>query len=830
MVHRRQLLLSFAGLGATLGQPWPIALAQSANPTMHIVLLAHGAGVSAETRAAAGAAFSARGLPFALSLGPGSPPGEDVGEPLVWSDEGIDTRAYFQSRLISAARAELVAARAYAAPPVLSLAAPDPGGALRLGGMRASGLRNIVLVPAETSPAWIESHPSQITVSRGGHVARAAEAEAAAAYLEAIAFGSGAVHAGLFVDLDGAAGAVQDLADMLAEIVAADVEAGRITPILPVELGPRRSFTFQRLIGLRLDPPRASQATEADRAALAALTQALDEARIGYSIARDNPDALGPGDCLRLDAGALDKTDALQALDCVAARGGSDAFARQLAERGVGAATGLAPAGFIGLDGNGLQHLGPEYRAAGWNDLDRINESLGFSEEPVIALDISGLSLPVHRNAALAALRRIAALPGTRIVDLERFARETLNPSSLFRTMRETRRAATRIAPVARPPLTQDARAALFKDARRAWRFFEVATRESSGLPAATVQFTPGGEPETRFEKLTQWDVGSAIQAHVAARKLDILSAEDFADWRALLLASLGAATLPAPRLPRDIFETADPARGGRDFNICDTARLLSALSALDRLSPGGDREVRALVAGWDLAGVLIDGLPHLLERGAMVENSNNHCTSYIARSFARWGLRAVSQYDAYYKGDTETDRRMHLLARIADIGPLGAEPLLMEALEFGLDAPNRYLRDVLFAAQIAETEKSGRLMAPSEGPMNREPWFSFQGLRVEFLGDARWGVMVPGGGPETRTEAFRISSRMLSTKAAFLWAAAHPHPYSDRLLGYARAHASQQVGFASGIYLDGDRPTEGYTDINTNGVILQAVARLLGR
>jgi len=281
MFHRRQILKGFAALGATLGQPWPAALAQSANPTMHVVLLAHHAGVTAETRAAAGAAFSARGLPFALSLGPGSPQGKDGGEPLVWRDEGIEARAYFQSRLMSAARADLIAARGNTAPPVLSLAAPDPGGALSLGGLRATGLRNLVLVPVETSPAWIESHPSQITVSRGGHVARVGEIAAAEAYLEAITLGSGAIHAGLFVDLDGPAGAVQDLADILAEIVADHVKAGRVTPILPVELGPRRSLTFQRLIGLRLDPPAATQATAADRAALAALTQALDEAGIG---------------------------------------------------------------------------------------------------------------------------------------------------------------------------------------------------------------------------------------------------------------------------------------------------------------------------------------------------------------------------------------------------------------------------------------------------------------------------------------------------------------------------------------------------------------------
>jgi len=831
MVRRRQILKGFAGLGATLVQPWPAALAQPANPTMHIVLLAHAEGVRAESHIAAGAAFSARGLPFAQTLSPVSPLGQDGGEPLLWTADKLAVRTYFQTRALSAARAELIAARGVSGDPVLSVATTDPGGALSLAGFRAAGLRNLVLVPSETSPAWIEVHPAQITVSRGGHIAQADALDAAQTYLESVGFGTGATHVALFVDLDGPTDAVRNLSEALAEMVAEHIESGLATPILPVELGPRRSFSFQRLIGLRLDPPPTTQATDADRAALAALTEALDEARIGYSITSDSPDSIGPGDCVRIDAAMPPgKLDALQGLDCIAAQNADAALASRIAELGVGTATGLAPASFVGLDGNGLQHLGPVYRAAEWGDLDRINAGLGLSEEPVIALDTSVLTLPVHRNTTLAALRRIAARPGTRIVDLERLAQETLSPSPLFRTMRDTRRAAPQIVPSPRATITNAACAELMDDARRAWRFFEVTTQDRSGLPAATVQLDANGEAVAMFEQLTQWDAGSAIFAHVAALKLGLIEPETFADWRTRLLVSLKAATLPERHLPRDVFDTANPVLGGRGFNICDAARLLSALNALDRLTPEGDSDVRALVAGWDLADMLPDGVPHSIERGVMVDSSNSHCTDYIARSFALWDLRAVSEYDAYHRGETETDRRMHLLARIADIGPLGAEPMLMEALELGLDAPGRYLRDVLFAAQIAETEKSGRLMAPSEAPMERAPWFSYQGLRVEFQGDARWGVMVPGGGPETQTEAFRISARTFSSKAAFLWAAAHPHPYSDRLLGYAREHARLPVGFASGIYLDGNRPTEGYTDINTNGVILQAIAVLLGR
>ena len=76
------------------------------------------------------------------------------------------------------------------------------------------------------------------------------------------------------------------------------------------------------------------------------------------------------------------------------------------------------------------------------------------------------------------------------------------------------------------------------------------------------------------------------------------------------------------------------------------------------------------------------------------------------------------------------------------------------------------------------------------------------------------------------RTAGFAYANRMLSTKAAFLWDAVRPGELSHKLLERAvRDTALPNLGFAVGIYKSTDQPTFGYSGMNTNGIILEAIA-----
>lgn len=843
VLDRRQLFQT-AGIAVTAAAlPWRTARAQTGAlvpPTLVVMLIDRGTdGTSAVARDAALAALAARGLPAGLaSVRAASPPRQTPGptlEPALWDDSAVTLPRYFQARTLSEKRAAWGAIPASGRPP-LALVAPDPIEALTLSGLSPAGVRCAFLVPDASAPSWIESHPARVVAARGGHLARIDEAtgadaafDAAQAYLQEAAGDPKQTHATLYLDLKGPPDAVAALAESLAAEIDSRVQLGHLVPLAPGEIGARHAQGFERVIGLRLDPPSGGRA---DDPALTGLVAALEEAGIAFSVARDDPASLGPADCWRTTASALRAEgvpDPVRGHVCALIAPPDPAAAPLLAAAGIEAAMGAGDHGFRGLDGNALLHLDPVIEAASAEEIDALPARLGLCEDAVLAIDTGALALPVRRNTVLAALRRIGALAGTRIVDLAEFTRLVGARDPVLATLHRTRAMAQEIG--ARTEDTRRAadRAALMADARRAWAYFEAVTHENTGLPDTTVAFEPDGTPGSRNEMLTQWDTGSAILGWIAALRLGIIDRERFDAWSRKAIAALATTTLPQPRLPRAIFYAGAPWRGSADFNICDAGRLLVALKALDNMTPGGNPELRALVAGWDLAEMVIDGVPHSREAGVPVAGPDAHCTGYIKRALALWGITATSQYDVYHLGQTEADAAMALLDEAARIGTLGAEPLLQEALELGYDAPGRVLRDVLLAEQIATWRATGTLIAPSEGPIDRPPWFTYQGLRIDREGPARWDVFTLTPGGDTPTEAFRTAARMLTCKAPFLWAAAHPHPYCDQLVAHVRERGQMVSGYVSGIYSETDAPTVDYGDVNTNGVILEAVAALLG-
>lgn len=843
LLNRRHLFLTTAGGIGVVASGWPNPLAAQAltPPTLTVFLLERGRSpVAPTTRSAALSAFARRALPLGYAHPSDSkitalPNLAWMPEPALWHQTAVTMSRYFQARTLYEACTSMAASRPDKRPPNVLLA-PDTGQPLALSGLSPTGLRCAFLVPQASSPAWIESHPARIVAARGGHLVRLDETTsaqtalaAAQVYLDDAAGDPKQLHATLYLDLAGPPEAVAALAEALAEDIAERDRNGYLIPLAPGELAARHARGSERLIGLRLDPPVG---TATDDPALTAFSNALDDAGLSYSIARDDPNALRPADTYRIDPVAARTTgipDAARGWHTATVAPRDAAVAPILSGAGIVAATGAGPDGLRGLDSNALLHLGPEIAVNTVAEIGALPDQLALCEDVVLTIDTRAAGVPAYRNALVQALRALAAVPGLRIVDLAEFTRLVGASDPIADTLHRTRAMAPEIAPRDQGAPSPEERAALINDARRAWSYFATVTHEETGLPDTTVAFEPDGTPGSSLDMLTQWDTGSALFGWIAARALGFISRAQFHAWSDKVIAALAATTLPEPRLPRAMFHAGAPWRGTGDYNICDVARLLTALKALERWRPEGDTAVRDLVAGWDLAATVIDGVPHSLDRGTLRTAADTHCTSYIKRGFALWGIEARSRYDVYYRGATEADASMHLLELVADIGTLGAEPLLMEALEFGADAPGRVLIDVLMAAQIDEWRTSGHLIAPSEGPLDRPPWFSYQGLRLDRSGPDRWDVITLTPDGATHTAAFRAATRMVTSKAPFLWAAAHPHGYCDKLLAYVRAHGQGAKGFVSGIYAATDTPTLNYADVNTNGVILEAIVARLG-
>ncbi len=360
-------------------------------------------------------------------------------------------------------------------------------------------------------------------------------------------------------------------------------------------------------------------------------------------------------------------------------------------------------------------------------------------------------------------------------------------------------------------------------DAALAWRFFAQHSNEKTGMGAGTVQ--KSGSSLISFQQATLWDLGSQVQGIVAAREIGLIDTEEAGARITAIFDHVPVQTIDGLRLPPLFLATDSGVALRRGFDLCDSARMLIALASARDAGLVSEAYASEFFESWDIAATLRDGRPFDHKGGGWVEAFQNHCTPYVRRGLADWGIEVASPYPQPDGGDN-ADFCMRLLHSVAFIGHYATEPLLLEATELGHSAASRCLGEVLFDAQISSFETTGRLKCVSEISLHEAPWFTYQGLRVDLPGEQGWVIKAPNPDPAYATDVFRAKVEAISAKAAYLWAAHYPHPYSQRLVSLVREKARiEGSGFSVGVFTGSGEPVPGYTDINTNGVILSAIA-----
>lgn len=439
--------------------------------------------------------------------------------------------------------------------------------------------------------------------------------------------------------------------------------------------------------------------------------------------------------------------------------------------------------------------------------------------DAVLSIGPQDYATPAALSATLDTLRGLRADTATRLVDLPTLQQATVTADPVLDLLRASRR--TAVEPPDPDPITAEDWMA---DARQAWTFFERFSNPDTGLciDMADVQ----GDDQWLHRELTMWDLGSLIAAVLAAHELGLLPDADFIARADHLVRALPVTEIAGRLLPSEVISTDTGRSLSYDFNACDTGRLLSVLRDLDA-HPLTRGLAEATTRRWDLGTVIVEGRIHSVVNGALVDRFRSHCAHYTARAFRDRGFAAASPYEVPDQG-LQTDREMRLLQALDGMGALGAEPLLFEALEMGMSEPSSLLASVLFSAQRHEFETTGTLHCASEAALNREPWFSYQGLNLTPVGD-RWIVNVPSNDARFNTPDFRKEIALVNTKAAYLWAAYRPGPYSTQLARHVRTRARLDgLGFAPGVFAATGETMPGYTDVNTNGVVLEAIAFIL--
>jgi hypothetical protein len=455
-------------------------------------------------------------------------------------------------------------------------------------------------------------------------------------------------------------------------------------------------------------------------------------------------------------------------------------------------------------------------------DVSRMSMTVAAGSDCVIAISDKILRNGRQRKLIKQAVSEIANDGFSKVKILPEYIRDIVPYGPYITHFRRTQSQQHRAVTKSEDRQTLD-RERLMEDARVAWTYFGRWTNTKTGLCPATVNFSEGGV--RLHEAVTMWDVGSQINALIAAVDLELITPAKFRRSIRAIIPNIAGRRSQGRLLPQGWIATDKFKWGNKNFDGCDAGRLLAALYNLDT-HPHAKEMAAQTVSAWDLRDTVKDGIVYSVEEGKLASTFRSHCAHYAAWAFRTWGIEVRSPYEVF-QGKSTSDGQMALLEVCGDIGPMGAEPLLLEALELGMSQESAYLAEVLFAAQLEEYEHSGKLTCVSEGPIDRSPWFTYQGLQFDAPGRV-WATDTVEGLAEHRSEAFRAKNLVISSKAAYLWAAYKDHPYCETLVRFVRERAITKSGFASSIYQNTGEPTATYADINTNAIILQSIAHKL--
>lgn len=596
-------------------------------------------------------------------------------------------------------------------------------------------------------------------------------------------------------DLDG--DAVARAAEMAVAQIVAALRRRDLRPSLARDYFLSGGAQVPRDIALLLDGPDADGHIDAFAMALA--TRKLPFSRM--------TSAAIPGDCAEASSSAV----ALRA-DCIVVSG---------------AALPSESAATVVVGPEEVNGLGPDVRMHfGLLDgkaVERLDRLTLAESDLVLRIGVQDVVSEPVRARLLRRLEDGQNLGHVRLHDVPGLRDRVMVSDPVIRrywSLRRRRRSDPVVA--SRPDAAERAR--LMDDAALAWSYFERHIYPETGLAAGTVFAAPGGRVNS---EITLWDVASQINALMAATDLRLLNRQVAADMIMTAVGSLPTEQLDGGTLPPSNFSAQTLRTTVAGFDSCDAGRLGIALSrAVSRGFVAG-ADVLATVKDWTLGQAVRTGWHFSNRNGRWQDTSQSHCTDYIVPGYAFLAQQVVPHFSG---GDDSAETEIITLYQAAALGAISTEPYALGAIELGMDGPTRLILDALFDAQLGWFEETGLLRCVSEAPINREPWFIYSGLRLDIDGPDAWVIGTITRDNAALSEDLDSASEIISSKAAYLWRAVHPHSYSDRLVDIVRENARiPGYGFSVGVYADTLSPMPNYTDINTNGIILAAISNILG-
>lgn len=744
---------------------------------------------------------------------------------------------YFRMRRASDARAAFCALLnnddAGCMSGALTIATDMPEGAVdEINGVRASGFRNLLLLPHKAGKAGYWEIETDVLQFYGGQPIY--ESLDKGVVDTALRQGFEDEVLVVYLALEGA-GSDQDaflMGAVVGDALLLKNSSGDIYSSLPTDMHLRSGTGYGRLIGLQVeggDTPDMVDFTRQLRLAGLPFTRVvpLDFVPMRNGVVAEY--------CLELpaDEGDLHAVAvALKALDtwCVSVETQTPEAIRLATSVGAKVLSLSSGRGaFGGIDKNGIFHAPVAFSFAGATRVRTAEDArsdlltaIGSQNDAVITVTPAALSDPSARKAIVGALSGLVATGESKVRSLAGL-RQTVAAGEQKYDLLKSANLQRALAVGEARALDETATQKLMQDAKVAWHFFEKLTNEKTGLVPGTVWMD--GDESSFYPYATMWDVGTLVLAFVSAHMLGLIDDAELKVRAEKMLAHMPLNTVNGLLLPQASASVSGRAPLKIGFDSTDAGRLLISLKVLEAYVDY-DLGIAAMVGEWDLGKTILNGQLRGIVNGHFTSPMDSAYAHYAARGFALWGFDVKSPH-VTGNASWDFDAAMGTLTNAAFNGPISTEPHVLEEIEMGYSEAAKTIADVLYTAQLAEHESTGELVCVSEGPLDREPWFTYQGFQIGA--DEPWTVKTIDTSARYKTAGFQRAVEMVSTKAAFLWLAARPQDYSQLLVDHVREVASfEDLGFASGVFTATGLPTAHYSDINTNGIILQSIAYIL--
>lgn len=484
-----------------------------------------------------------------------------------------------------------------------------------------------------------------------------------------------------------------------------------------------------------------------------------------------------------------------------------------------------------GLDHRGLLHASNTIMSEqSWNEnapyheMRQMLDLFGKDDDAVFSIHPQTADTPEKRQLIMDTLKALSSQRGTKLVNFAEYYK-AVAPSFTKADQIRNARAEVRVRDF--QATANDNESALKEDAALAWSYFDWGAKKFHGMVPATSWMENGQQQGYPFT--TMWDAGTYILAAVSAHRLGIIDQEKFEKTINTILTFLGASSFRyaganLPQAERSLASQADQREG---FDSADTGRLLISLKILSEYGYG-KFPVQRLVASWDFGPVLKNGEMHVVSgKGKLASSQNGSYAGYASRGYNLWGheLKPVFETQDPVRN---MDDAVLALAEIQRRGRIATEPHITEEIELGESPHGRLTADILYAAQIKRYRETGIMTCVSEGPVAGVPYFAYQGFQLDDAG-GKFVVDLQPSSKATLGDKQRERLRMVSSKASYLWYATRPGDYSEKLIALVRKEGRMAgMGFSSGIFEQSGKRTE-VSDLNTNGIILESIAYILG-